>query len=117
MANHLKMAEIHAILTLRARGWSFRRIARELGIHRETVAGYVRRAADALAMAGQEGRAASTSRSTARSAGAAARHAASGRRAHQMRSVEMCPCRMLFSRRACAETRLMGRSTSVNRLG
>ncbi len=45
MANHLKMAEIHAILTLRARGWSFRRIARELGVHRETVARYVGRAA------------------------------------------------------------------------
>jgi transposase len=45
MANQLKMAEIHAILTLRARGWSFRRIARELGVHRETVAGYVQRAA------------------------------------------------------------------------
>ncbi len=44
MANQLKMAEIHAILTLCVRGWSFRRIARELGIHRETVARYVRRA-------------------------------------------------------------------------
>lgn len=41
MANQLKMAEIHSILTLRARGWSFRRIARELGVHRETVARYV----------------------------------------------------------------------------
>lgn len=48
MANQLKMAEIHAILTLRARGWSFRRIARELGVHRGTVAGYVRRAAARL---------------------------------------------------------------------
>jgi transposase len=41
MANRLKMAEIHAILTLRTRGWSYRRIARELGVHRETVARYV----------------------------------------------------------------------------
>lgn len=41
MANQLKMAEIHAILTLRTRGWSYRRIARELGVHRETVARYV----------------------------------------------------------------------------
>jgi transposase len=41
MANQLKMAEIHSILTLRTRGWSFRRIARELGVHRETVARYV----------------------------------------------------------------------------
>lgn len=31
MANQLKMAEVHSILTLRTRGWSFRRIARELG--------------------------------------------------------------------------------------
>ena len=46
-----------------------------------------------------------------------ARHAASGRRAHQMCSVEICPCRMDFSRRACAEMRLMGRSTSMRRLG
>ena len=47
MANQLKMAEIHAILTLRTRGWSFRRIARELGVHRETVARYVQRARQA----------------------------------------------------------------------
>ena len=45
MANQLKMAEIHSILTLRTRGWSFRRIARELGVHRETVARYVQLAA------------------------------------------------------------------------
>ena len=41
MANRLKMAKIHSIQTLHARGWSQRRIARELGIHRETVARYV----------------------------------------------------------------------------
>lgn len=41
MANRLKMAEIQAIQTLRLRGWSRRRIARELGIHRETVGRYV----------------------------------------------------------------------------
>ena len=46
-----------------------------------------------------------------------ARHAANGRRAHQMCSVEMCPCRIDFSRRACAEIRAMGRSTSIRRLG
>ena len=46
-----------------------------------------------------------------------ARHAASGRLAHQMCSVEMCPCRMDFSRRACAEIRLIGRSTSMSLLG
>jgi hypothetical protein len=41
MANQLKMAEIYSIVTLRAQGWSHRRIARELGIHRETVARYL----------------------------------------------------------------------------
>ena len=41
MANQLKMAMVHAILTLKQRGWSQRRIARELGIDRETVARYV----------------------------------------------------------------------------
>ena len=44
MANCIKMAKVHTILTLRARGWSFRRIGRELGIHRETVTRYIRRA-------------------------------------------------------------------------
>lgn len=48
MANRLKMAEQHAILVLAQRGWSHRRIGRELGIHRETVAAYVRRAAEAV---------------------------------------------------------------------
>jgi transposase len=42
MANHLGMARVQAIQVLRARGWSFRRIGRELGVHRETVARYVR---------------------------------------------------------------------------
>ena len=42
MANQLKMAVIDAILTLRQRGWSHRRIARELGIDRETVGKYVK---------------------------------------------------------------------------
>ena len=46
-----------------------------------------------------------------------ARQAANGRRAHQMCNVEMWPCRMDFSRRACAEMRLIGRSTSMRRLG
>ena len=35
MANQLRMAKIHTILTLREQGWSFRRIGRELGIRRE----------------------------------------------------------------------------------
>ena len=46
MANHLKMAKVHAILTLHARGWSNRRIAQELGIDRDTVSRHVRREAD-----------------------------------------------------------------------
>jgi len=41
MANQLKMAMENAILTLKQRGWSQRRISRELGINRETVARYV----------------------------------------------------------------------------
>jgi transposase len=45
MANQLKMAEVQAILTLHGHGWSNRRIARELGIHRETVGRHVRLAA------------------------------------------------------------------------
>jgi transposase len=42
MANLLKMAVRESIRTLRARGWSQRRIADELGINRETVARYLR---------------------------------------------------------------------------
>jgi hypothetical protein len=42
MANQLKMAAVEAIQALHRRGWSARRIARELGIHRETVARHVR---------------------------------------------------------------------------
>jgi len=41
MANRLKMALVHAILTLNELGWSQRRIAQVLGIDRETVARYV----------------------------------------------------------------------------
>jgi len=41
MANQLKMAMVNAIWTLKQRGWSNRRIARELDIDRETVARYV----------------------------------------------------------------------------
>jgi transposase len=41
MANQLKMAKVQSIRTLHQRGWSQRRIARELGIHRETVGRYV----------------------------------------------------------------------------
>jgi len=55
MANQLKMAEIHSILTLRTRGWSFRRIARELGVHRETVARYVQQAGEVATAAASSG--------------------------------------------------------------
>jgi transposase len=41
MANQLKMALVDSIITLHGHGWSQRRIARELGIHRETVGRYV----------------------------------------------------------------------------
>ncbi|RKX24309.1 MAG: hypothetical protein DRP45_08515 [Candidatus Zixiibacteriota bacterium] len=42
MANVLKVAVVHAIIGLLAQGWSYRRIARELGVHRETVSRYDR---------------------------------------------------------------------------
>ncbi|HET8564535.1 MAG TPA: IS21 family transposase [Candidatus Binatia bacterium] len=42
MANRLKMANIHAIIGLLEQEWSHRRIARELGVDRETVARYDR---------------------------------------------------------------------------
>ncbi len=42
MANRLKMANIHAIIGLLEQGWSYRRIARDLGIDRDTVAKYDR---------------------------------------------------------------------------
>src|SRR5215470_9825783 len=42
MANRLKVAMIETILRLHQRGWSNRRIARELGIDRGTVARQIR---------------------------------------------------------------------------
>jgi transposase len=42
MANQLKVAKVLSIKSLHAQGWSQRRIARELGINRETVARYLR---------------------------------------------------------------------------
>ena len=41
MANELKMAMSQAVIALHKQGWSHRRIARELRIHRETVARHV----------------------------------------------------------------------------
>ena len=49
MANRLKMAEIQAITALLEQGWSQRRIARELGLDRETVARYAHRWQEATA--------------------------------------------------------------------
>lgn len=42
MANQLKMAEVQVILSLARGGWSNRHIARQLGVHRETVARHLR---------------------------------------------------------------------------
>src|SRR6202022_2333230 len=42
MANRLKMALIETIQSLKQRGWSQRRIARELDIDRETVARHLK---------------------------------------------------------------------------
>jgi transposase len=47
MSNRLRMATIQSILSLYEKRWSYRRIARALGIHRETVSRYVRLAAQA----------------------------------------------------------------------
>ena len=44
MSNLLKVAMIDIILSLHRKGWSQRRIAAELGINRETVARYLKRA-------------------------------------------------------------------------
>jgi transposase len=40
MGNYLKMADRQRILALRELGWSYRRIERETGVRRETVARY-----------------------------------------------------------------------------
>lgn len=42
MANQLKVAMVNSILTLRRQGWSFRKIAKALGVHRDTVSRCVR---------------------------------------------------------------------------
>jgi transposase len=56
MANVLRMAKIHAIIGLLEQGWSYRRIARELGVDRETVARYDRlRSKSAIPASGSEG--------------------------------------------------------------
>jgi len=51
MANRLKMAEHQAIIGLVGQGWSYRRIAAELGIDRETVSRHVKSGAEGEASA------------------------------------------------------------------
>jgi transposase len=41
MANHIKVANVQSILALRRIGWSYRKIAAAVGVHRETVRRYV----------------------------------------------------------------------------
>ena len=42
MSNRLRMANLHAIIGLLEQKWSYRRISRELGVDRDTVARYDR---------------------------------------------------------------------------
>src|SRR5258708_299670 len=52
MSNRLEMAMVQTIRTLLQQGWFHRRIARELGIHRETVARLVAESKPAKAPTG-----------------------------------------------------------------
>ena len=52
MANQLNMATINTIFNLHQQGWSSRRIAKTLGIHRDTVARHLREAKQAGALTG-----------------------------------------------------------------
>jgi hypothetical protein len=54
MSNVLKVSLEETICTLDGRGWSRRRIARELGIDRETVGPYLRLAKPAISIPGSE---------------------------------------------------------------
>ena len=54
MANQLDMATIDSILTLHRQHWSIRRIARTLGIHRDTVARHLQQANQAGVPTGSE---------------------------------------------------------------
>lgn len=55
MPNRLKMAEHQAILGLAHLGWSYRRIAKELGVDRDTVSRHVKAAAEDKPVACGEG--------------------------------------------------------------
>ena len=69
MANQLKMADVQAILALLQRGWSYRQIARELDVDRDTVRRYAQRALNAgadpaNAFTGSDGQGGATTEST-----------------------------------------------------
>ena len=55
MSNEKSMAVQGSILTLYERGWSKSRVARELGIHRETVARHIRNAQTSASNSGSAG--------------------------------------------------------------
>jgi IS30 family transposase len=54
MSNVLKVSLLAAIYSLHDKGWSRRRIARELGLNRETVGRYLRLAKPAISATGFE---------------------------------------------------------------
>ena len=54
MSNVLRVSLLAAIYSLHDKGWSRRRIARELGLNRETVGRYLRLAKPAISTAGFE---------------------------------------------------------------
>src|SRR2546426_12034741 len=55
MSNFLKMDLVNAIQALKSKGWSKRRIARELQIDRQTVRKYLRAASNNLATLSSSG--------------------------------------------------------------
>src|SRR5258708_13181090 len=55
MANRLKMAMVDTVQRLLEQGWSYRRIGRELGIHRDTVARLAGKSKPAKAPLGADG--------------------------------------------------------------
>jgi transposase len=78
MANRLKMAKVHSILTLRERGWSQRAIARALGIDRGTVLRHLRAARAANAANAPPGPDAADTAANAVSGGSNAANAPTG---------------------------------------